>query len=578
MPSLPNLFGRYNDEFELEVGSVIDDEDFLPKTARNFLRFLIRGNPITPDLNCKAGLALIEKGLTEEKNSALLTELRIEMQCVLNNAMTVLSGTPELTPKEQRQFEIFLSNFLAAYPFMDPDVSEPLLVPQKIGGVWLAVQYRFEKIDISPRTGLLAKLIEEEDRIYAYGLVPQDAKQGASPHLLLMGTTYPTGQGADLADLYNFLPRHSVGEGHDTTELDEWINRHEQIKVTGHSKGAVMAMITAARHPGKIKQADCLNPTGLCQATLDRLNPSWSIKEKTPIINVYAQKGDPVFPLENGFLAGTNIYRISPDDDRCSNYRRFIPRWFQKAFEAHLHHFAGRANVSIEEVNTQAENNTSSRRFFADMKGTINWIVFPISYLSLCAKLVMRKIERSVSKNETEWRIALLLGCISCSIFLFPTYIPLLAALSSKGLSLKQSVAVIASANIVLALGAPIITKGTARLVSLVVNAVKNIVLGTLLVIGLPLTGLYSGVKIKLFGCCFSGDTFLPVGNFGGAFGWQSYSRVNQDLGGKVVSGDNHSAEVQPPVEKVPLLPSPLRGHSESVEDVDSLVPVYGQT
>lgn len=54
-------------------------------------------------------------------------------------------------------------------------------------GLWQKVDYHFEPIDISPTKGPLTWVLEDEDRIYAHGLVTNNKK--APNHLLLMGTS-----------------------------------------------------------------------------------------------------------------------------------------------------------------------------------------------------------------------------------------------------------------------------------------------------------------------------------------------------------------------------------------------------
>lgn len=373
--------------------------------ARNLLRHIVRGTEIHgSDERYHKGLELVQYALEEKKDEGLLRELRIEMRAILLRIAERLVKKEEekqktdttTPPANEKNYEILISNLLAAYPFVDP-TDAPIEIPQKMpNGSWKTVMYDIKKIDISPQSGLLSLLLKDKDRIYAYGLTPRDNKEAQS-QLLLMGTTYTTGQGAGLSVLNNFRPRNSVGEGHDTTLLDKWINTQEKVKVTGHSQGGTIAMITAARHPEKISHADCLNPTALTHATLNHLNQQWLSKEKAkrPSIHVYAQQGDPVFPLEDGFLEGTRLFRIIPGVNKKSNLKWFIPSFIQKATEAHLHHMAGYESSLILEMNAQKENFTGWREFRADIKGALNWILYPFMYADFATHLLVR--------NAKEW-------------------------------------------------------------------------------------------------------------------------------------------------------------------------------
>jgi pimeloyl-ACP methyl ester carboxylesterase len=372
--------------------------------ARNLLRHLVRGTEIK-ESDCKHSLAFVQHALEKEKHEGLLKSLRVELKNILLRiADRVIPDEKDEKQKptsvdEQKNYEILVSNLLAAYPFIDPVEDESIIIPQrKPSGGWKRVEYKINKIDLSPQTGLLSWLLKDKDRIYAYGMAPKADKEAES-QLSLMGTTYTSGQGAWLSGLRNFNPDQSVGEGHDMTNLDKWMKNQAKVKVTGHSQGGTLAMIVAATHHDKVTRADCLNPTALANATLERLNPAWLklADEKKPAINVYAQQGDPVYPLENGFLKGTRLLRVIPGSEKSSSLKWYIPKFIQKATEAHLHHIAGRDSSLIIEMDADKENFTSGREFRANMKGAINRVLYPFMYLDLVSHLATR--------NAKEWCI-----------------------------------------------------------------------------------------------------------------------------------------------------------------------------
>ena len=61
-----------------------------------------------------------------------------------------------LTPSDEKQYEIFQTNFLAMYPFMDPQNGSTINVPQKINEEWFLVTYTVQRLDISPQSGPLS--------------------------------------------------------------------------------------------------------------------------------------------------------------------------------------------------------------------------------------------------------------------------------------------------------------------------------------------------------------------------------------------------------------------------------------
>lgn len=487
----------YGDTLENDPARGEQQYYFLQRTARNLLRYITLGSMVTRHGHYQKSLAAIEEGLANKRNPALLTAIRVEVQVMFNHALRQLTQrTNPLAPEDENQFEVFLSNLLALYPFLDPECYEQIKLPQKINGLWTQVIYQVGRIDISPQTGLLAKLLEEEDRLYAYYLTPVPHAD-APIHLLLMGTTYPTGQGAVLADLYNFYPRHSVGEKHDTTLLDAWIKQQgaKKIKIAGHSKGATMAMIMAARFPEHILQADCLNPTGLCQATLNRLQPQWqSIPSASrPKLQVYAQAGDPAFPLENGFLEGTQLYRLTPQNKSCSTYKPLPKKWMQ-AFEAHIQHFAGRSDVTITAINLAQENRLRSREFWGNMKAAVNWVLFPIKYFSFCQELIARKCARFFKQHQTAIRIFLALavlgiaGALVATVFLSP-----LAALP-----LYKAIILVAGDSIVAAIIAPKVIQLAIKIISLAATLIKYSFLAVELMVATLMTAFVSALSIGL--------------------------------------------------------------------------------
>lgn len=393
---LPNLIPNGN---SLEPDSVEEEKTSKVIAARNLLRQITLGEPIPEGeerQHYARTLDMIKKGLEITRDPELLRALRSTMQDMLLNATTILQ-TVRVSEDDEKQFKIFLNNLLAALPFLDPDpLKDTFLIPQKMDGKWKNISYRVERIDISPQSGLLSCFVNDATRIYAYGLVPTvtlvSEKDVVNTYLLLMGTTYPTGQGIHLSELGNLHPCLSVGEAHDMTELKSWIQRNSNIIATGHSQGATAAMMVAATYPELIKEAHCLNPAGLKKDTLENLWESY-IHPKRAKIFVYAQENDPVFRMENGFLPQTEIYRLVTMPQQASAYRLLIHPYFQSCYpgflaamvDAHLHHRAGNIDGFLAiRVNTHHENLSRRREWFADVKTILTaTVLYPAKYLEI---------------------------------------------------------------------------------------------------------------------------------------------------------------------------------------------------
>lgn len=379
--------------------------------ARNALRHLTYGTPLFKGSFFRRSnlkLAWLNfKALILKRDKNLLGALRYELKEVFKQAYLI---SKQCDSETQDRLEIFIDTLLSNFPFMDPEEGEEVEVPQRINNEWRLINYQFKKIDLSPKTGWWSKWLEEEDRIYAYGLEPKEAD--ASPHLLLMGTTYLSGQGSTLSLLGDLTPGKSVGERHDLTELESWVKAHQHIKITGHSQGGTMAMIVAAQYPENTQQASCLNPAALHQATMARLSPYWhSPRQHQPEIKVYTQVNDPVFIFGDGFLSGTRIFRLGHANSIKSS-----------KLAAHAHHYAGHASATVSEwLGYQTEVNSKKRKFFNDFKAIADRIVSPFLKLNFIYSICKRKILRFCSKHAVALRGFLFVASLAVCLSLLAT-------------------------------------------------------------------------------------------------------------------------------------------------------------
>ena len=383
--------------------------------------------------------------------------MRLELQIVLNNIHKNLSN-PSSTLKQKNRNELLLELLLAIYPFIDPVKNGSILFPTKApDGTWIRQPYKIKKLNISPHSGLLSYLLEEEDYIYSYALEPIQNTIGASPILIYMGTTHPAGQGSDLANIYNFYPTQSVGEAHDLVEVDDWLKTQADVIVKGHSKGATMAMITTAKHANKIKHADCFNPAPLTGSTLKRLSPKWDALTKQPLMKVFKQDGDPIGSVGRGYLKGTNIIRIIPGAapqadtslEGVSFFKKLairfvdgINRFFKKIaqpYERHLFYHLGQSSSVAIRGSVDEINQSKGREFVAKMKSVLNYPIFAFLYFNKVVSLCWRKVTRFYNNHRAIFRFVIgsiaffgLLSLLALG-FLFPP-VGALAALLPFGL------------------------------------------------------------------------------------------------------------------------------------------------
>jgi len=333
--------------------------------ARNWIKHLVLGIPLSDRDATLLNSKLINKRVVEaffkNKDTELLSAFRTELRfALLHFARPAFSTSGLLATDNDKQLNCFIHNVLGLYPFFEPENDEEMVIPYKVNSQWEPVTYRFQRIDISPQTGAMAKLLlEDKDRIYAYALTPL-SHPTVSPYLLFSGTVLKTGQGAVLSHLSNITPQQAAGESHDMTLVKAWLdNQTVKVITAGLSQGGVLAMLTAGRFPRLIKAAHCLNPTALPKLTLTRLLPNWvAIDEQDrPDVIIYSQLNDPIFNFETSYLPGhkTRLYRVIPDKKSItthSNLRGVFIREnvFKKiaAFvQAHAHIYSGHHQVII---------------------------------------------------------------------------------------------------------------------------------------------------------------------------------------------------------------------------------------
>ncbi|HSW70670.1 MAG TPA: hypothetical protein VLH77_01670, partial [Gammaproteobacteria bacterium] len=380
-----------------------DLDNYYHVNARNVLRSLTYGAPLF-----KGPLSwpllklawLYFKTLMLKRDPNLLRIIREEMKFIFTRALEV---APYCDPEAEQRLEIFIDSTLSFFPFMDPEEGETLIVPQKINNKWCSITYLFKKIDLSPKTGWYAKYLEEEDHLYAYGLEPQLAE--ASPHLLLMGTTYLSGQGSNLSLLGDVTAGLSVGERHDLTELEQWIRQHPRLKISGASQGATMALIVGAKYAAYVLRVISLNPAALLETTLDKLMRIWAAQEIKPECRVFTQAGDPVLIFGEGFLPGTRFTCVSHAEINTDSL-----------FAVHAKNYLGYFAAQYEDVSSsELELGSEKRKFFNFLKGMADNVAGPLLNLNIVYSLFCRKMLRFFSPEDEWLRLFLFCMCfLSC--------------------------------------------------------------------------------------------------------------------------------------------------------------------
>lgn len=377
---------RYGAGIE-DPNTALDEQEKFDRLARNGLRHLTYGTPL---INSNIISWRAFKSLFLSVDDRLFIALRRETQYVFNNVYEhIVNG--DFDEEAFKRAEIFITNFTAIFPFLQLSDGDEFDVPQKIAGVWQKVKYVVERIDISPQTGLLGRLIEDSDRLHAYGFIPVDASR--RPLLIIKGSTYFADPGASLSWFNDFKLNNSVGEGHDLSLLTLWLQKQpKKVKLYGHSQGGTLAMILAAKTPQYISEVNALNPTALNSNTLQRekLKERWDalLCEEKPKINLFTQEYDPIMYLDNCLLSGTVIHIITAPNTTLD--------WLS----AHAHYLTGREYVNIEKI-TDIKKYLEINKDFRDVvnlnKRALDFVLHPLMFLRIGMNLSLRKTNRLIT-------------------------------------------------------------------------------------------------------------------------------------------------------------------------------------
>ena len=160
------------------------------------------------------------------------------------------------------------------------------------------VDYKVVPIELTPTTGFNQLFINDEDRVFAYGLEPI-SHPTAKPHLIFMGTTYPAGQGyvtqvnTDL-EAFETVGKKLYRTGH--KRIEAWLDKQGENKphVCGTSLGGSLSLLLAIHHGDKLSRVDALNPAGIYEPWNKSRFDRWDECTSKPEVIIQRQGDDPV--------------------------------------------------------------------------------------------------------------------------------------------------------------------------------------------------------------------------------------------------------------------------------------------
>lgn len=197
--------------------------------------------------------------------------------------MKSLSEHDNQTGNKSASFEERFNQLMATLAFYPLADGQSITVPQKIGGRWVPIEYRIEKIAIP------APWMSGLEASHAYGLTPVSARD-ASPWLLFRGTQTKWGSsGMVYSLLADLTPGRSVGEvmlDQGKANLQTWVTKTPgRIVVTGTSLGGAMASQFAHRYAERVKAAYVYASPGQLWRALDHGDtPIYTVIRRTDVV------------------------------------------------------------------------------------------------------------------------------------------------------------------------------------------------------------------------------------------------------------------------------------------------------
>lgn len=204
-----------------------------------------------------------------------------------------LSGS--LTPAQNNQAHLYISNCLTALPFSAPHIYEYFTFPQLIENKWSLVAYTVRLIELTEPTRAL------KDKVFAYGFSPI-VERRVPAHIIFPGTTYIADRGhvtqmrANM-DVFSTAGRSLYETGH--VRVGIWCdnqNKINKIKLHSHgnSQGGALSLQLAIHQGDKLSEAYALNPPGLYE--LNKSNDPYDRWDEDgfqrPIVRVQENAGD----------------------------------------------------------------------------------------------------------------------------------------------------------------------------------------------------------------------------------------------------------------------------------------------
>ncbi|MFC3909410.1 hypothetical protein ACFORL_10035 [Legionella dresdenensis] len=343
-PEIGGLELNFFPSAEFETAEETPDEQV--RVVRNVLRLLMMG--WQPGKWKELISWPIFKDLFINRDPHLTREMRLAFQEGFNNIYQQLS-VAELNPAQLAQAQIYISNCMAYLPFAELTTYESMTIPQWINNQWRMVDYKVKPMELTLTSGLKKLFIEEEDRVFCYGLEPINFNlTTAKPHLIFMGTN-PVGRGFNAQLKTDFEDFETTGKDlyrSGRSNIVNWLDRiNQKIDVCGVSLGGSQSVIAAIDQGDRISRVNALNPTGLYIPWRKSRYDNWATIQQKPEVHIQRQGKDPVSQFGH-WREGWNVWQVDAPEEKCGT----------SALIHHTINFAGLAGVTFRRIDPAQDN------------------------------------------------------------------------------------------------------------------------------------------------------------------------------------------------------------------------------
>lgn len=244
-----------------------------------------------------------------EKNPEVIKEMKAVFQQIF---LEINHQTSQKTfsDTEVKTIEKIVGNLLSYYAYFDPQDGETVKVPQVVNGEWKFIDYKIERLPLTP-SYLGSPMV-------AFGL-ESPKESGLPPILLFKGTTYPTDDGFALSLLSDINPFSSVGgwafnSGKET--LEKWLQKATanslcKAHVYGQSLGGALSLFAMTHFPTYVADGIAFEPPALTNEEMKEWNKGYELCKGMGIFNptIYCQKGDIVSEVGRAWPKGSVVYK-----------------------------------------------------------------------------------------------------------------------------------------------------------------------------------------------------------------------------------------------------------------------------